>query len=244
MPETKRKFRRFDMQLGVIFRPTYGATDYATGVTTNISCEGLGLDADDFKFIMYENLELLIGLPGKGDSVSLSGDVLWKNQDGKRCSAGVKFRMKDKAVQEEALAKIFSASNVPEIDMYNCDWEYKIHKEAEKKNKKALLLPNKLGFIKQYNGDGKKCKVTFRLLKEMAKNSQNVALAGEFNNWDASKSPMTRLDNGDFVITLELFCKRRYRFKYLIDGQRWENDWYADRFVRNDEGSKDSVVIV
>jgi hypothetical protein len=37
---------------------------------------------------------------------------------------------------------------------------------------------------------------------------------------------------------------RAYRFRYLLDGVRWENDWHADDYVLNVHGSHDSVVIV
>ena len=30
--------------------------------------------------------------------------------------------------------------------------------------------------------------------------------------------------------------------RYLLDGQRWDNDWAADAYVRNDFGGDDSVV--
>jgi hypothetical protein len=243
MLKTRRKFRRFDLSIGVKFKPTYGAKDYCSGLTTNLSCEGLGLEADDFKFIMYENLELLVELPGEGP-VSLFGDIVWKKQNGKKCSAGIKFRMKDKGMQEEAIRKIFSYSNIPAHNMFDSDPDYIINEDAVSEQAGPPEPPCKLGFIKQYHEGGKKCKVTFRLLRETAKNPQSVTLVGDFNNWDVSISPMTRLANGDFVITLDLDSRRTYRFKYLIDGQRWENDIYADIFIRNNYGSKDSVVIV
>jgi hypothetical protein len=34
------------------------------------------------------------------------------------------------------------------------------------------------------------------------------------------------------------------RFRYLLDGERWENDWTADAYVPNSFGSDDSVVEV
>jgi hypothetical protein len=37
---------------------------------------------------------------------------------------------------------------------------------------------------------------------------------------------------------------REYRFKYLIDGKRWENDWHADRYEPNIYGTDDSVVVI
>ena len=94
MLASKRKFKRHAVPLDVRFRPTYGAKEYVRGSAKNLSCSGIGLDVDDFRFIIYENLELIIEVPGKDDTVTLSGDVLWKRQDGTRCEAGIRFRMK------------------------------------------------------------------------------------------------------------------------------------------------------
>jgi hypothetical protein len=33
-----------------------------------------------------------------------------------------------------------------------------------------------------------------------------------------------------------------HRFRYLLDGHRWENDWAADTYVANDFGGHDSVI--
>ncbi len=43
-------------------------------------------------------------------------------------------------------------------------------------------------------------------------------------------------------MTVVLAAGRAYRFRYLIDGQRWDSDWAADAYVRNDFGGDDSVV--
>jgi hypothetical protein len=251
MVESKRSFMRFDLMREVKFRPTYGAKEYSPGTAYNLSCGGLGLAAHDFRFIIYENLEIIVDASNNA-TASLSGDILWKRQDGKRCLAGIKFRMKDKIMQEAEVGKIFSSSNIPANHMYNNDFEYIIQQKTEKisgpgiygPGRRPPKLPNKLGFIKQYNENGSKCKVTFRLLREAAKNPQNVAIVGDFNGWDASQSPMTRLANGDFVITMELNSGKEFKFRYLIDGRRWEIDWHADKFVRNEKGTKDSVVKV
>lgn len=250
--EGKRTFKRFDLVQDLKFRPTYGATEYFPGAAFNLSCEGLGLDAHDFRFIMYENLDLIVDVRGNEAPVFLSGDIMWKRQDGDRCLAGIKFRMKDKILQESAVGKILAASGVPSAYMYNSDFEYTIHQEALKKpgfeinysDSLRSVPPNKLGFVKQYVENSNKCRVTFRLLREVARNPQSVTVVGDFNDWDKSKSPMTRLPGGDFVVTIEVDRNREFRYKYLIDGHRWEIDWYADKFVRNDQGSKDSVVIV
>ena len=43
-------------------------------------------------------------------------------------------------------------------------------------------------------------------------------------------------------MTVGLDAGRAYRFRYLLDGQRWENDWAADAYQPNDFGGDDSVV--
>jgi hypothetical protein len=35
---------------------------------------------------------------------------------------------------------------------------------------------------------------------------------------------------------------RRYRYRYLADGERWINDWAADDYQPNPYGGDDSVV--
>jgi hypothetical protein len=43
-------------------------------------------------------------------------------------------------------------------------------------------------------------------------------------------------------VTVDLAAGRAYRFRYLLDGQRWDNDWAADAYVPNSFGGDDSVV--
>ena len=95
---------------------------------------------------------------------------------------------------------------------------------------------------KSYTRTGRSCRVTFTLPTES--NAQDVALCGEFNNWDSTVDPMKRRKDGRFSLTISLKSGRQYRFKYLLDGQRWENDREADGFVPNEFGSKDSVITV
>ena len=55
---------------------------------------------------------------------------------------------------------------------------------------------------------------------------------------------MKRRASGDFSVSLELEKGRSYRFRYLIDGCTFENDWDADRYETNPCGGEDSVVEV
>lgn len=100
------------------------------------------------------------------------------------------------------------------------------------------------GLKKQYLKKGKACKVTFRLPKEAAPDAQTVTVVGDFNDWNVNGTRMQKLKNGDFKAEVELPCNKEYRFRYLIDADRWENDWFADRYIPNAYGSEDSVVII
>jgi len=95
---------------------------------------------------------------------------------------------------------------------------------------------------KSYAKGSKVCRVTFRLPAEI--DAKSASLCGEFNGWDPSANPMKRLKDGSFKTSLSLPSGRSYRFRYLIDGERWENDWNADGYIPNSFGSDDSVVEV
>ncbi len=89
------------------------------------------------------------------------------------------------------------------------------------------------------------CKVTFRLSKEDANNANDVHIAGEFNDWIKPGTPLKRLKNGSFSITLELEKNNEYQFRYLLDKQVWINDAEADKYVPSGFiGSENSVVSV
>ena len=113
---------------------------------------------------------------------------------------------------------------------------------TSKSNSEPPVMPSTIK--KQYLKSVPQCKVTFRLPKEAAQGAHFVTVVGDFNNWDVAEHPMKKLKNGDFQVTLSLPCNREYKFKYLIDTNRWENDWFADKYVPNEHGSDDSVVIV
>jgi hypothetical protein len=124
-----------------------------------------------------------------------------------------------------------------------------VKKQLAKGNGKPGKSPEKSirgieGIKKVYIKSKSSCKVTFTLPKEAAGEAKKVTVVGDFNAWDNDASPMKRLSTGSFEITLELPSKRDYRFRYFIDGCRWENDWCADEYKLNPYGSDDSVVIV
>jgi 1,4-alpha-glucan branching enzyme len=73
--------------------------------------------------------------------------------------------------------------------------------------------------------------------------AERVNLVGEFNDWDTTATPMSRnRSDSNWKVTIELEAGQRYKFRYLIDGKEWLNDWHADDHVENPYGSYDSVV--
>jgi 1,4-alpha-glucan branching enzyme len=86
-------------------------------------------------------------------------------------------------------------------------------------------------------------KVTFEVPGDQANGSSKVYLCGDFNEWSQDGTPMTRRKDGRFTATVTLSQGGSYRFKYLLEGDRWENDPEADLYVDNGFGSKDSVVV-
>jgi 1,4-alpha-glucan branching enzyme len=74
--------------------------------------------------------------------------------------------------------------------------------------------------------------------------AEDVALCGEFNDWRGDDIKLVRDRRGRWHTTVALEPGRAYRFRYLLDGQRWENAWNADRYVPNPYGEDDSVLVL
>jgi 1,4-alpha-glucan branching enzyme len=82
--------------------------------------------------------------------------------------------------------------------------------------------------------------VTFELPDVIAGTS--VCLVGDFNAWNEKNMPMQRNGKGIWQLTLPLKTGHDFQFRYLVDGERWYNDWTADAYVPNPHGGKNSVV--
>ncbi|MCK4801801.1 MAG: isoamylase early set domain-containing protein [Anaerolineales bacterium] len=87
-------------------------------------------------------------------------------------------------------------------------------------------------------------KVTFRLAKheQPEYNVSSANLVGDFNDWSLADTPMLPLKNGDFKVTVELEPGTKYEFRYLLNDEKWYNEWEADEYILGDFG-KDNCVI-
>ena len=95
---------------------------------------------------------------------------------------------------------------------------------------------------KNYTKTGKKCRVTFKYANP--EEAESAVLAGEFNDWSLEKTPMKKLKDGTFSVTVSLETGRSYRFRYVLDGNIWVNDPEADSYAANEYGEDNSVVAV
>jgi hypothetical protein len=73
--------------------------------------------------------------------------------------------------------------------------------------------------------------------------ADRVALCGEFNDWSLDSISLARGDDRTWRVTVPL-APGTYRYKFLLDGETWENGTEADRYEENAYGTQDSVIVV
>ncbi len=93
---------------------------------------------------------------------------------------------------------------------------------------------------KSFSKTGTVCRVTFKY--ENPEGAAQAALAGDFNGWSLRETPMKKLKDGSFSVTLSLATGRSYTFRYVLDNRLWVNDSGADSFVPNQYGEENSVI--
>lgn len=79
----------------------------------------------------------------------------------------------------------------------------------------------------------------------VAPRAASVSLVGDFNDWDAARTPMRPSQRGGPLWTAVVpLAPGRYRYAFLVDGSRWLADPAAPH-ARDDEfGAPSSVVTV
>ncbi len=98
---------------------------------------------------------------------------------------------------------------------------------------------------KRYLKDQPQCIVTLTLPKRLALNVEKVYVAGEFNQWNTQATPMRKLKNGDFKVTLDLESGLEYQFRYILDDHQWQNDDQPDKWTPNHySGDENSVIVL
>lgn len=87
----------------------------------------------------------------------------------------------------------------------------------------------------------KTAKITFTLPKEAVENAETVAVLGDFNHWQDG-IVLAKQKDGSFKASVELEKGRSYQYRFLINGEKWENDWSAEAYAPTPFGTYNSVV--
>ena len=72
--------------------------------------------------------------------------------------------------------------------------------------------------------------------------AQEVCIAGSFNDWHPSVTPMIRLRDGKWAKELSL-APGRYEYRFVVDGQ-WVDDPAATELIPNPFGTPNAVLLV
>lgn len=96
---------------------------------------------------------------------------------------------------------------------------------------------------KTFSSDGKKCTVVFTVNPNAAANAEKIFLAGEFNSWDTTATPMKKGPDGSFSVKKTLDTNKQYQFRYCINGVAWINDWKADGYVHSELANDDNSIV-
>lgn len=99
-----------------------------------------------------------------------------------------------------------------------------------------------MSIIKNYVPAKGVCKVTFSY--PAAEGVKSVQVLGDFNNWDSKVGPKMKKSKDGFTAALELAAGNTYEFRYLLNGEKWDNDFHADKYVSSPYAGINNSVIV
>ena len=97
---------------------------------------------------------------------------------------------------------------------------------------------------KSFSKDKTTCTVTFTVSAEAAQGATTVNIAGDFNSWSSTDTPLKQGKDGSFSVKIPLEVGKEYQFRYLLDGYKWENDWEADKYIPAPYSNADNSVVV
>ena len=82
-----------------------------------------------------------------------------------------------------------------------------------------------------------RCQFTYR----PPRSARSVHLAGDFNGWSRTATPMTLTGNGSYRVTVELPEGTRH-YKFVVDGESWRPDPLNPRGIHDGHGGSNSVL--
>jgi hypothetical protein len=112
--------------------------------------------------------------------------------------------------------------------------------QAAVSGQQAAVSRQQAAVSRQPSAVGAAASVTFVFVAPQAR---SVALAGDFNDWDAARVLMRREASGLWTVDVPL-TPGRYRYVFVVDGRRFVADPAAPRAAGDDFGTPTSVVTV
>ena len=82
-----------------------------------------------------------------------------------------------------------------------------------------------------------RCQFTYR----PPRSARSVHLAGDFNGWSRTATPMTLTGNGSYRVTVELPEGTRH-YKFVVDGESWRPDPLNPRGIHDGHGGSNSIL--
>jgi 1,4-alpha-glucan branching enzyme len=79
-------------------------------------------------------------------------------------------------------------------------------------------------------------------LQFACRDAQQVFIAGSFNEWRPSTTPMIRRSDGKWAGELKL-APGRYEYRFVVDGE-WTDDPAATDLIPNPFGGANAVLVV
>ena len=77
----------------------------------------------------------------------------------------------------------------------------------------------------------------------VAPRAASVALVGDFNDWDPSRTPLRAAATGVWSVNVPLE-RGQHQYAFVVDGRDWQPDPAAPKAVADDFGSPNSVITV
>ena len=105
----------------------------------------------------------------------------------------------------------------------------------------VTTLPVQPGPITQAAGTGGPIYVQFVFA---AKEAQSVAVAGDFNSWQADGIALRDADGDGVWTALIPLRPGQHKYMFIVNGKEWVTDPGADRFVDDGFGMRNAVVTV
>ena len=97
----------------------------------------------------------------------------------------------------------------------------------------TLLEPSKTRPAEAHHDGSDWTTVTFVVPASLG--CREADLVAEFLAW--VPMPLDRRDDGSFFVALRLSRGQRWTYRFLLDGDRFINDWYADDYIVGHDGA-------